>query len=150
MTVIVGRRSKSPNDLCRVVTDLSTEENTDHSFPVPIHKPDNPEVKGPKWASYLKGVVALMNHKGDVTPFEAVIASSVPVGSGLSSSAALEVATYKFVEKLCPHLEKRSLQEAALLCQEAEHLYANVPCGFMDQFIAMMAKEDHALYIDCA
>ena len=90
-----------------------------------------------------------MNKNGDVPPFEAVIASSVPLGGGLSSSAALEVATYKFIEQLSPKLGCSNLKQAALLCQEAEHRYANVPCGLMDQFVSLMAKEQHALYIDC-
>ena len=129
------------------------DDNADHSFPVPAYPPDEPQkvaVGKPLWASYLKGVVALMNQKGDVPAFEAVIATSVPLGGGLSSSAALEVATYKFIEQLCPHLGQPNLKQAALLCQKAEHRYANVPCGLMDQFVAMMAEERHALYIDCA
>ena len=155
MTVIVGRRSSSHH--CRVVTlartNLITDENSDHSFPVPSHPPEQPkkvEIGEPLWASYLKGVVALMNKNGDISPFDAVIASSVPLGGGLSSSAALEVATYIFIEQLCPHLGRPNLKQAALLCQQAEHRYANVPCGLMDQFVSMMAKEYHALYIDCA
>ena len=90
-----------------------------------------------------------MNKNGDVPPFEAVIASSVPLGGGLSSSAALEVATYKFIEQMSPKLGCPNLKQAALLCQEAEHRYAKVPCGLMDQFVSLMAKEQHALYIDC-
>lgn len=90
-----------------------------------------------------------MNVNGDVPAFEAVIASSVPVGGGLSSSAALEVATYKFIEQLCPQTGCPDLKQAALLCQEAEHRYAHVPCGLMDQFVSMMARESNALYIDC-
>ena len=150
VTILVGRRS--PKNVCRVKT-LITVEDADHSFPVPIYPSDNPEkldVGEPKWASYLKGVVALMNKYGDIPPFEVVIDSSVPVGAGLSSSAALEVAIFKFVEQLCPRLGQPDLKQAALLCQNAEHRYANVQCGFMDQFVAMLAKEHHALYIDCA
>ena len=154
VTVIVGRRS--PTNQCRVITlartNQITDEDADHTFSVPAHPPDEPrsvKIDGPQWAKYLKGVVALMNKNGDVPAFEAVIASSVPLGGGLSSSAALEVATNKFIEQLCPHLGCPDLKRAALLCQEAEHRYANVPCGLMDQFVSMMAKESHALYIDC-
>lgn len=154
VTVIIGRRSTS--NLCRVVTlartDLITDEEADHSFTIPTYPPDEPkrvQVGEPQWATYLKGVVALMNKNGDVPPFEAVIASSVPLGGGLSSSAALEVATYKFIEQMCPQLGCPDLKQAALLCQKAEHSYAHVPCGLMDQFVSMMAKEQHALYIDC-
>ena len=152
--MIVGRRS--PNGDCRVVTLARTnqisDEDADHTFPVPTHpskESHSVDIGGPQWAKYLKGVVALMNKNGDVPGFEAVIASSVPLGGGLSSSAALEVATYKFLEQLCPQTGRPDLKQAALLCQEAEHRYANVPCGLMDQFVSMMAKESHALYIDC-
>jgi galactokinase len=155
VTVIVGRRATT-GDQCRVVTlartNQITDEDADHTFQVPSHPPDDPwrvKIDGPQWASYLKGVVALMNTNGDVPAFEAVIASSVPLGGGLSSSAALEVATYKFIEQLCPQTGRPDLTQAALLCQEAEHRYAHVPCGLMDQFVSMMAKESHALYIDC-
>lgn len=155
MTVIVGHHSPTI-DQCRVITltrtNQITDENADHSFPVPTHPPDGPhrvDVSGPHWVSYIKGVAALMNVNGDVPAFEAVIASSVPVGGGLSSSAALEVATYKFIEQLCPQTGCPDLKQAALLCQEAEHRYAHVPCGLMDQFVSMMARESNALYIDC-
>lgn len=133
-------------------TNLITEKVANHSFAVPTYPPNEPkkvDVGAPQWASYMKGVVALMNTKGDIPPFEAVIASSVPLGGGLSSSAALEVATYKFIKQMCPHLGCPDLKQAALLCQQAEHRYANVPCGLMDQFVSLMAKERHALYIDC-
>ena len=154
VTVVIGRLSSSGS--CRVVTlartNQITDEEADHTFPVPAHPPDNPrrvEIGGPQWARYLKGVVALMNKNGDVPAFEAVIASSVPLGGGLSSSAALEVATYKFIEQLRPQMGCPDLKRAALLCQEAEHRYANVPCGLMDQFVSMLARDSHALYIDC-
>lgn len=75
------------------------------------------------------------------------IASSVPVGSGLSSSAAIEVATATLLEQaLGVTLDPKS---KALLCQRAEHEFAGVPCGIMDQFISVMGREHHALLIDC-
>ena len=154
VTVIVGQRSSSGQ--CRIITlarsDSISDENSDHTFSVPTHPPPVPwsiDIGPPHWASYVKGVVALMNKNGDAPPFEAVIASSVPLGGGLSSSAALEVATYKFIEQMSPKLGCPNLKQAALLCQEAEHRYAKVPCGLMDQFVSLMAKEQHALYIDC-
>lgn len=74
--------------------------------------------------------------------------STVPVGSGLSSSAALEVATYTFLEALTG-TEAKEPHDKALACQKAEHDFANVPCGIMDQFISVMGKEGHALLLDC-
>jgi galactokinase len=90
-----------------------------------------------------------MNRNGDVPAFDAVIASCVPLGGGLSSSAALEVATLFFVDQLLGGVSL-SRKEKALLCQQAEHRYAGNKCGIMDQFISIMAKESHALLIDCS
>ena len=154
---MVGRRTPEPEATCRVVTlartGRITDQNSDHTFSVPSYPADKPwrvaTDKGPEWASYLKGVVALMNKSGNIPAFKAVVATSVPLGGGLSSSAALEVATYKFIEQLCPEAALPDPLLAALLCQAAEQRYANVPCGLMDQFVAMMAKDRHALYIDC-
>ena len=108
-------------------------------------------VEGPRWASYMKGVMALLNDRGCKFPaFDAAVATTVPLGGGLSSSAALEVATCLFVEELIrPASLGLTLQQKALLCQEAEHRYAHVPCGIMDQFVSVMATEGHALFIDC-
>jgi len=93
----------------------------------------------------------------DLLPsFDVVIVTSVPVGGGLSSSASLEVAMFSLLEALvsCNVSEQRqcravSAVDKALCCQRAEHVYANMPCGIMDQFIATMAKPQHALLIDC-
>ncbi|XP_014470045.1 PREDICTED: galactokinase-like isoform X2 [Dinoponera quadriceps] len=100
----------------------------------------------PKWANYIKGCIA--NFICDVPAFNAVIASTVPAGAGLSSSAALEVATYTFLEALSDERPEKP-EEKALACQKAEHDFAGVPCGIMDQFISVMGKEGCALLLDC-
>nr|BAN20681.1 galactokinase [Riptortus pedestris] len=97
------------------------------------------------WANYVKGSVNFFD--GEVPGFNAVIVSSVPMGGGLSSSASLEVATYTFLETLTG--KKTDLKQKAFLCQQAEHKFANVPCGIMDQFIAVLGKIDSALFLDC-
>ncbi|KFR17454.1 Galactokinase, partial [Opisthocomus hoazin] len=84
---------------------------------------------------------------GPVPGFSAVIASDIPLGGGLSSSAALEVAAYTFLQQLCP--DNGDVVAKALVCQKAEHTFAGMPCGIMDQFISVMGKEGHALLIDC-
>ncbi|NWH56886.1 GALK1 Galactokinase, partial [Geococcyx californianus] len=100
----------------------------------------------PHWANYVKGVI--QHYRGGPVPgFTAVIASDIPLGGGLSSSAALEVATYTFLQQLCP--DDGDLVAKALACQKAEHTFAGMPCGIMDQFISVMGKEGHALLIDC-
>lgn len=144
VTVIVGR--KSDGDVCRIVTCArGVDEPNMISFPVPT--PNNPLNPGkPAWANYVKGVIA--NFPAQVPAFDAVIATSVPLGGGVSSSASLEVASYTFLEQLTGKVEK-DLKVKALACQKAEHDFAKMPCGIMDQFISVMGKKDNALLLDC-
>ncbi len=102
----------------------------------------------PGWSNYVRGVIAGFQKLGKgATGFDAVIESSLPFGGGLASSAALEVATATLLEAMAgPVLEPL---EKALLCQQAEHDFAGVPCGIMDQFTSILAQEDHALLLDC-
>lgn len=102
----------------------------------------------PAWANYVKGVVSLACERGyGRGGFDAVIDSTVPLGSGLSSSAALEVSVATLMEalgeKMMPAWDK------AFLAQKAEHTFAGVPCGIMDQAISTFARADHALLLDC-
>ncbi|HZR19543.1 MAG TPA: galactokinase [Verrucomicrobiae bacterium] len=109
-----------------------------------------PEVQRgePGWSNYVRGVVAGFQKRGmKVSGFDAVIDSSVPYGGGVSSSAALEVAAATLMEAMLG--QKLDPIEKALLCQVAEHEFAGVPCGIMDQFTSVLAKEDHALLLDC-
>ena len=100
------------------------------------------------WANYLKGVMAGFVQRGVALPgMDVLIASTVPSGGGLSSSAALEVSMATLLEQVTGH--QLDPVDKALLCQKAEHDYADVPCGIMDQFISAMAVADHALLIDC-
>jgi galactokinase len=102
----------------------------------------------PKWSNYLRGVIRGFQDRGHHIPgFDAFILSSVPGGAGLSSSAALECATATFLEGLLDtRLETR---EKALLCQKAEHDFAHVPCGIMDQFASAFGKPNRLVLIDC-
>jgi len=102
----------------------------------------------PAWVNYVKGTI--FQYLEDLpTPFAVniCIASNVPLGSGLSSSASLEVAVATFLEKLCG-LSTSGVTKA-LRCQKAEHDFADTPCGVMDQFISAMGKRGHLLLIDC-
>ncbi len=100
------------------------------------------------WSSYLQGVVAGCLEKGlQPGPFEAVVHSDVPLGGGLSSSAALEVATATLVETITGTTLDPVAK--ALLCQKAEHEYARMPCGIMDQFISVMGQANHLMLLDC-
>ena len=102
----------------------------------------------PAWANYVKGVVAgfVVKNPGMVG-FDAIISSTVPLGGGLSSSASLEVAIATAIEGL---LGKQLDPVAkALLAQKAEHDFAGMPCGIMDQFISVMGQRGNALLLDC-
>lgn len=102
----------------------------------------------PGWSNYVRGVVAGFQARGlKVGGFHAVIDSTVPFGGGVSSSAALEVATATLLEAMSGH--KLDPMDKALLCQHAEHQFAGVPCGIMDQFTAVFARQDQALLLDC-
>ncbi|MES2661260.1 MAG: galactokinase [Verrucomicrobiota bacterium] len=106
------------------------------------------EVGEPKWANYLRGVIRGFQDRGHHVPgFDAYILSSVPGGAGLSSSAALECATATFLEGLLDTV--LDTREKALLCQKAEHDFAHVPCGIMDQFASAFGKPNRLVLIDC-
>jgi len=110
---------------------------------------DEPQQIGePKWTNYLRGVLDGFQKRGvDVPGFDAFIVSSLPGGAGLSSSAALECAVATLFEALSgTRLETR---EKALLAQKAEHEFAGVPCGIMDQFASTFGKEGQLVLIDC-
>ena len=106
------------------------------------------EPSEPKWANYLRGVIRGFQDRGHHIPgFDAYILSSVPGGAGLSSSAALECATATFLEGLLDTV--LDTKEKALLCQKAEHDFAHVPCGIMDQFASAFGKPNRLVLIDC-
>ena len=100
------------------------------------------------WLNYVLGVLAGYREAGFAIPgFNASISSELPSGAGLSSSAAVEMVTALAIEAL----SDRSLtaQKRALICQQAEHQFAGVPCGIMDQMAVSEGKADHGLMIDC-
>ena len=103
----------------------------------------------PKWANYPRGVMQYFREETgcSLTGFDAYITSNVPAGGGLSSSAAFELAAATLLEGLTG--EKMGTKEKALLAQKAEHNYAHVPCGIMDQFASAFGEEGRLVLIDC-
>jgi galactokinase len=102
----------------------------------------------PKWGNYPRGVVACFHSRGIETGgLDVLLHSTVPLGGGLSSSAALEVCTATLVEIVAG--KKVDPVEKALLCQKAEHEFAGMPCGIMDQYISVMGRENRLLLLDC-
>ena len=103
----------------------------------------------PKWANYSKGVAAELIAAGiPLVGMDAMIDNTLPVGGGLSSSAAIEVGTGLALLKLAG-AQDMDRQRLALLCQKAEHEFANVPCGIMDQMIVATGEAGHAMQYDC-
>ncbi len=120
--------------------------NLDESVEVPLVGSTLPTMSG--WGRYLEGVVAEFVRLGiKVPPFNAVVGSDIPVGSGLSSSAAFEVAIATMLESLTGTTLDPG--DKALLCQRAEHNFAGVPCGIMDQFASVFGRPNELMLLDC-
>lgn len=100
------------------------------------------------WSNYVRGVAWALQQRGaKLCGLDLAIHGNVPVGSGLSSSAALEVcAATTFVEMANVEIGQ---VEIARLCQRAENEFVGVKCGIMDQFVSVLAQAEHALLIDC-
>jgi galactokinase len=133
----------APNGTAEV--RVATTFDTDGAV-IPLGVPQ--EISEPKWSNYLRGVIEGFRLRGiEVPGFDAFIISSLPVGAGLSSSAALECAMATLLEGFTGTL--LDTREKALLAQKAEHDFAGVPCGIMDQFASAFGKEDQLILIDC-
>jgi galactokinase len=102
----------------------------------------------PAWTNYSRGVAAQLIAAGVPLPgMDGLFSNTLPVGGGLSSSAAIEISTARALLALAG----LDMDEArlAMLCQKAEHEYALVPCGIMDQTIVASARQGHAMLLDC-
>jgi galactokinase len=100
------------------------------------------------WTNYPKGVIKMYEAKGHQVPgFDVLFYGNIPNGSGLSSSASLEVLTGTIIEALAGGGE--DMIELVKLSQKAENEFVGVNCGIMDQFAVGMGKEDHAILLNC-
>ena len=116
------------------------------SIDVPIGASFGPTCSG--WGRYIEGVIAGFVSGGcSVPPLNAVIGSNVPHGGGLSSSAALEVATATMLEGITG--QQLEPLEKAILCQHAEHNFAGMPCGIMDQVSSVFGMPGELMLLDC-
>ncbi len=105
-----------------------------------------PQPRG--FANYLLGVADQWNAAGYRLPnLDVVIQSSVPIGAGLASSAAVEVAFAHLLQQVTG--AAMSPLDLALLCRRAEHSFPGTPCGIMDMLVATHARPGHAMLIDC-
>lgn len=130
-TVVTGERG---GDAVRLDSDTEPEPAI-----VPLGVAD-PTVVQPPWARYVAGVVAEL---GPAAGLAGTVTSTIPVGAGLSSSAALEVAVALALGFT------GTPKQLAERCQRAEQRASGVPCGIMDQLVIASAVEGHALLIDC-
>jgi galactokinase len=100
------------------------------------------------WANYVMGMLSQLQQAGFVLQnFDMAIAGTIPVGAGLSSSAALSIAIGTAITSLFDYqVSKKSL---VLYAQKSEHLYAGVNCGIMDPYASAFGEKGHALLLDC-
>jgi galactokinase len=100
------------------------------------------------WTNYPKGVIKFYEEIGPKVPgFDVLYYGTIPNGSGLSSSASLEVLTATFINALAEG--NLNMIELVKLSQKAENHFVGVNCGIMDQFAVGMGKEDHAILLNC-
>lgn len=101
-----------------------------------------------RWPNYILGVAAQLQKRGyPIKGFDLAIDGDVPIGAGLSSSAALECATaFALNEIFQLGISKIDM---AFIGQKAEHEFAGVMCGIMDQFASVFGKKDHVIKLDC-
>jgi galactokinase len=100
------------------------------------------------WTNYILGVVDQLVKRGhNISGFKMAVTGDVPVGAGLSSSAAIECAVCAALNDIFNlNLEKLQIVK---ISQIAEHTFPGVKCGIMDQFASVFGKKDHALRLDC-
>jgi len=100
------------------------------------------------WLNYPQGVAYALREAGySIQGFQGVVEGNVPVGAGLSSSAAFEVASIlAFCEVSNIRIERA---EMARLCQAAENRFVGLNCGIMDMYVSLFAERDRAVFIDC-
>ena len=104
--------------------------------------------KSGHWSDYVRGVAGVLESSGyKLRGADLAIISEVPLGSGLSSSAALEVSiAWALLRNSEIDVDRNAIPQ---MCQQAEHLYPETKCGIMDQFISCHGRAGHALMLDC-
>ena len=110
---------------------------------------DNLPIRGKGvWSDYVLGVAVMLRQIGHPTPGASLLVrGEVPIGAGLSSSAAIEVASALALMSL--NGAALPLPEVAKLCQKAENVFIGARVGIMDQFVSCLGKAGHALLLDC-
>ena len=100
------------------------------------------------WANYLLGVAAQFQQCGITVPgFDCVFGGNIPIGAGMSSSAAIECGLAFALNQLTG--ADLPTMDLARMAQKAEHTYAGVQCGIMDQFASLFGRDGHVVRLDC-
>lgn len=104
--------------------------------------------KGDGWPEYLKGLIEVFKKRGyDINGWQGIMAGDVPIGAGLSSSAALEMALSRAFAAVANWDWKPKTM--ALISQQVENEWVGIKCGVMDQMISASGKVDHLFFLDC-
>ena len=138
---IVFKFQKNGSDkICHVYS-----KGYDTGFELSLDKLEKSKIE---WENYILGVLNEISKRTDkLKGFDCTLESHVPIGSGVSSSAALECGlAFGLNEMFDLGLTKMDIVE---LSQAAEHTYAGTKCGIMDQFASVMSKEGHVILLDC-
>ncbi|MBK8520317.1 MAG: galactokinase [Ferruginibacter sp.] len=138
-SIYVGITKRTDNLVNLYAGDFneSFSTDTDHIKPAAI-----------QWPNYILGVVDQLQKQGHtIGGFNLVVDGDIPIGAGLSSSAAVECAVAFALNDIFELGLSRL--KMALLAQKAEHVFAGVHCGIMDQFASMFGKKDNAIKLDC-
>ncbi|RSK45354.1 galactokinase [Hymenobacter rigui] len=134
----------APNNLGRI--RLASYDKQEHHE---VELTAEPLAPGPvQWANYLLGVAAQFQKRGlAVQGFDCVFGGTIPMGAGLSSSAAVECGLAYALNQL--HNYGLNSLQLAQLAQKAEHEFAGVLCGLMDQFASIMSRAGQVVRLDC-
>ena len=141
-TVLVG--TPVPGNITSLYSESmnsTVEFAIDDESPYPKYSPES-------WTNYPRGVILQMKPRGG---FVAVVSSTVPVGAGVSSSAALELATASFIQAAFPSIASAAISrlDIALLCKKAENDFVGMGCGILDQFTSAFGQEGQLVFLDC-
>jgi galactokinase len=133
----------APNQSKKIrLHSVDMEESFEIDLSIDLQKSDH------HWANYILGVVDQLQKRGDqIGGFDCVFGGDIPIGAGLSSSAALEGGVVLGLSKLFDLSISKT--EMAKIGQAAENHFVGMQCGIMDQFANIQGKEGHALKLDC-
>ena len=140
VVLAAGKDETSPRRLAGWSSELNERIDADLEEPSPL---------AGSWINYPLGVLREIMEGGRLLPsINLAVESSLPSGAGVSSSAALELATAEAAYGLVGGRPEEPM-EIAKLCRRAENDFVGVPCGILDQFSALFGKRDHVLFLDC-